>query len=191
MPEKQDLRALIQDRKAKQSRPIIRHTFSLAPELFADLGELREQHRLEQASQYDPDYTDPDPRMGKTAARSLAEQIRELEAGIEATSVVAVFKAPTRARQAEFNAMFQADDDDPNKVSTADLESMMILDSFQTFERNREPIPADELGKSDLVDLLDALSQGETTSIATKIASVSGGTPDIPLSVRQSLNSRK
>jgi hypothetical protein len=191
MPEKQDLRALIQDRKAKQSRPIIRHTFSLAPELFSDLGELREQARLEQSNQYDPDYTDPDPRMGKPKAKTLADQIRDLEAEIESTSVVAVFKAPTRARQAEFNAMFQADDDDPGKVSTSDLETMMILDAFQTFERNREPISADELGKPDLIDLLEALSQGETTSIATKIASVSGGTPDIPLSVRQSLNSRK
>lgn len=179
VPAKVDLRALIQDRKSKNARPTIRATICFDPDLLERLAEARAEQQ-ERDRNRDFDKPDPDPRMGRKDP--LTTEIAQLEADVAGTSAVAVFRVPSRERQAEINKL--AEDGE-------DVDSTLITECFQHFLNGNEPLPADQLGKADLEDWLAVASRGEVNDISYRIATRSMGTPDFPSSVKRSLAARK
>lgn len=184
-PPSIDYRALIQDRKAKQTRAVVRHILCLVPELFTELEELQDEQRLASYSSTSGETKPPANQRMAGGPTSVSTRITELEAQIEAASVVGVFKAPSAERQAELNRVF-ADSDD-----VVGHTIQVILDAFTHFEASREPIPAEQLGRADLAELLPVMAQGELLALGNRIVEASAGAPDLPLSVQRSLLNRR
>jgi hypothetical protein len=178
VPPKVDLRALIQDRKTKNARPTIRATICFDPDLLERLAEAKAEEKAKPP--FTADKPDPDPRLGKKT--TLADDIVLLEADVAAASAVAVFRVPTRERQAEINKL--AEDGE-------DVDATLISECFQHFLNGNEPMTADQLGRADLDDWLTVASRGEVNDISYRIAARSLGTPDFPPSVKRSLANRR
>lgn len=172
-PVKVDLRALIQDRKAKGARQSVRATICFDPDLLARLNELTDEANERRLRRQDDN---SDPRLGRRD--TLSAQIAELEEQVAASSAVAVFRVPTRERQAEINKL--AEDGE-------EIDAMLVSECFAHFLDGNEPMPADQLGRADLDDWLAVASRGEVNDISYRIAARSLGTPDFPASVKRSL----
>lgn len=166
-----DLRALIRDRKAKDARASVRVTICFDPDLLAALQEAQ----AEKASIQRGDQPEPDARLGRPNPTA------ELEAAVAAASVVAVFRVPTRERQAELNDLAEAGED---------IDPLLASETFAHFLRGNEPIPSEELGRGDFEDWLAVASRGEVNDIAFKVATRSMSAPDFPSSVKKSLATR-
>lgn len=180
-----DYRALIQDRKAKQTRAVVRHVLCLAPDLFAELEDLQNEQRIASYSATTGEPTPPADQRLAGGPEPLSARVAAIEAQIEAASVVGVFKAPSAEHQAELNRAYGDSDDVVGHTIS------VILDAFTHFEANREPIPADQLGRGDLADLLPVMAQGELLALGNRIVEASAGAPDLPFSVQRSLLSRR
>lgn len=193
-----DYRALIQDRKQKQTRPIVRHAICLAPELYADLEEAAEELRhftVESIGEDDEDAPPRDRRGGglsaaKAGMEAARVRVAEAEAKIAEVSVLGVFKAPSGVKQAEsHDSIRKAQEEDPERVNQIVLEhaKVSVLEAFDRFEVGGERI---DLGRDDLAAVLDEWSHGEIVGLANKLQSASVGAPDLPFSVQQSLLNR-
>lgn len=185
MTDHASLRALIQDRKTKQKRLLYKHAFSLSPEMYTDrqmlideLEDLPEPAETPEGGQK--------PRLNGDPRTRLERQLRELEEKIAEHTVLGVFKALSAdgiaAKVAEW---------DQAEMPTLGKARALILECFEYFEDHGEPIPAADLGKPDLADLLPALTQGETYGLSNTLTDMTSGDIDIPKSVRQSLAARK
>jgi hypothetical protein len=171
VPAKVDLRALIQDRKAKDARPTVKHPMCLDPDLLDELNELKAKKAARDKALADGD-GDPDVRMGKVDP--LKKQIEELEKAVAERSLVAVFRTPTRARMAELTEMAKDD---------ADIDPIVASECFWHFLRDGQIDPT--LTKEDFEDLLSLMPTGEVNTIGGKVYSRAAGRPDFPESVRQ------
>lgn len=191
-----DYRKLVQDRKAKQTRPIVRHPICLAPELYADLQEAQEELRhwtVQSVGEEEGDL--PLDRRGgglSTKGHIAAAQakVAAAEEAIAQVSVVGVFKAWTSARQARYNdELAAAREEKPDQTNelVLGMARAMILETFDRFEAHGERI---DLDRDDLASVIEEWSHGEVLSLATDIQQASAGAPDIPFSVRRSLASR-
>lgn len=182
MAEKtQSLRALIQDRKSKQSRPIYRHPFTLIPELYADRTELeRALEELPKRKEFADEGQRPrmTPEDGRRA--DLDRQLADLDAQIAQATVVAVFKALSADKAAEKIAEW-----DKANLPPLDKARATMIECFESFDTD------EDLGVDDLKDLLPTLTQGETYDVSNTLMDLSAGAIDVPKSVRQSLSSRK
>lgn len=192
-----DYKALIQDRKTKQSRPIVRHPICLVPELYADLEEAQDDLRYWTVKAIDED--DDEERQFPTDRRagslsSTKGQVVDARARVEAAeakiakaSVVGVFKAPPSQKQAELGDELRREQEDKpdqaNQVAMAHA-ARTVLAAFDRFEVDSKRI---DLGLDDLKTVLEEWSEGELLSLATKVQNASKGAPDIPFSVQQSL----
>src|SRR5215207_227193 len=197
-----DYRALIRDRKAKQSRPIVRHRLVLEPELWAELEEAQDAlDRAELDEMRDRKEDDEgrpklggDRRAGGLTDKGRAqERVEQLAEQIEAVTVVGVFKAPTADEQgAKHDALGAAQEANPDRVNQIVLDSARkdVLDTFQHFETpDRKPIP--DLGREDLQDLVAVMAHGELVPLATKINEASTRSHDGPKFGRSSRKSRR
>lgn len=187
-----DYRALIQDRKAKDRRPIVRHVICLDPELYAELEEAQQELREQRAADDDERAPAADPRMGALSPRLQAEaRVAEIEQRIAAVSIIGVFKAPTSAKQAELNDRLEkAREDNPDGFNVAIMQHareviLLTLEHFEGPDRKRL-----DLDRSDLEAMLDTWSHGEVIGLGNLITRASVEVHDAPKSVRLSLNSR-
>lgn len=177
MPDKTSLRALIQDRKAKQSRPTYRHLFSLAPDLYAEREEL-EQQLAELPRRPAAGEEGQAPRQGGARGR-LERQLADLDARLAEATVAVVFKAPTADQMAAKVAEWER-----GKLETLEQARDLILTCFNRWETD------EELGRDDLADLLPTLTQGETYVVSNALSNLAVGEVDVPKSVRQSVATR-
>jgi hypothetical protein len=191
-----DYKQLVADRKAKQSRPIVRHLICLMPELYADLEEaqstrdaLTEQDR--RAEQDDDRAGSLSPLGAQLAA--ARQEVKDIEAQIAEVTIVGVFKAPTASKQGalsdEFDKILEANPEQANELTVANAKQR-ITEAFDHFEGpNRKPI--DTLSRDDLGDMLEQWAQGEVMWLHAKIVKASTRELDAPFSVRQSLGARR
>jgi hypothetical protein len=136
----------------------------------------------------------PDRRLGAPPTVNPAEAkarkvVGDIEKSIADASVVGVFKAPTAEEQAaEHDRLNQAQADDPEHPNVVVLQKakQSILDTFSHFEGPGR-VKIDVLNKEHLAELLGVWSHGEVVTLATRIMDASVGAPDVPFSVRQSL----
>lgn len=186
-----DYKALARERKAKRSRPIVRHVICLDPELYAELEEaqqeLQEQIRTEQRE----DGPKPDRRGGGLSPRLVAEErVAEVEKRIARVSVVGVFKAPPGDQQAQhIDTLVKEQEDNPDRAQEiAERHSReTILRTFEHFEGpGRKRI---DLGKEDLEEMLPDWSQGEVFALANRVNRASTEAHEAPKFVRLSLSS--
>lgn len=193
-----DYKALVADRKAKQTRPIVKHPICLVPELYAELEDANDELTALLAQSAREGEDDPDQRQGGLS--SLGAKIvaaREAVAGIEAkiaeVSILGVFKTPTSKRQGELSdELARLNEASPDKVNVIFVEQAKrtLLETIDHFEGpGGERI--DTLSRDDLAVMLDEWAQGEVLAVNVKIARASAGAPDIPFSVRQSLGARR
>lgn len=177
-PPTVDLRALIPDRKSKGARATVRANICFDPDLLAQLTEVQNEKDARESRR--EDRPEPDQRMGRPDP--LAQQLADLEAQVAATTLVAVFRVPTRERQAEINKLSEEGED---------VDTLIVQECFTHFLRDGEKVPADELGADDFAAWLDVASRGEVNDIAYRITMRSLGTPDFPASVKRSLTTRR
>jgi hypothetical protein len=178
MPDKTSLRALIQDRKAKQVRPTYRHLFTLSPELYSERAELEEElselphRRSDEEEGQRPRMNDPRAKMEK--------RIAELDQVIANHTVAVIFKAPSADQLAAKVVEWEK-----AKLGTLAQARDMILACYDHFDTD------EDLGKTDLEELLPTLTQGETFVVSNTLSNLAVGEIDIPKSVRQSIAARK
>lgn len=182
MPEKPaSLRALIQDRKAKQTRPTYRHLFTLSPDLYAERTDLEAALADTPPRPVRPaDGKGQQPRQGGDDPRAALEKsLKELDEAIAAQSVVAVFKALSADQMAAKVAEW-------DKADNTALEQArdLILECFSRF------VTDEDLGRDDLAELVPTLTQGETYAIANRLTDLSVGEVDVPKSIRRSVAAR-
>lgn len=187
-----DYRALIQDRKAKDRRPIVRHVICLDPELYAELEEAQQDLKEQITADSREDGPSPDRRGGGLSLRAKAEtRVAEVEARIAEVSIVGVFKAPTSVKQAELNDRIEKSrEDDPDGFNVAIEKHArdVLLLTFEHFEGpDRKRL---DLDRSDLEAMLDTWSYGETVNLGNRVVRAGTEGLDAPKSVRLSLNSQ-
>lgn len=184
-----DYKALIQARKQKGSRPIVRHVICLDPELYAELEEAQQELKDQILAEQDESAPAADRRGGGLSPRSQAEhRVAEVEKRIAEVSIVGVFKAFTSEVQAERHDKLEkereASPDDLNALVLTSAREEILL-TFQHFEGpGRKRL---DLDKSDLETMLPDWSHGEVVSLANKIGRASTDVHDAPKSVRLSL----
>lgn len=195
-----DYRALVNDRKQKQTRPIVRHPICLVPELYADLEEATDELRhftVESIGDDDDEDAPPRDRRGgdlspaQAAMAAAQAKVDHAEAEIAEASVVGVFKAPSAAKQAAaHDSIRKAQEENPDRVNQIVLDhaKTSVLEAFDRFEVAGKTI---DLSREDLASVLDEWSHGEIVGLANKIQSASVGAPDLPFSVQQSLLNRR
>lgn len=194
-----DYKALVADRKQKQTRPIVREPICLVPELHADLEEAQDAlTSLTDEDRRSDDDDDPDPRAGGMSPRGalIAQARAEVSAAqekIDEVTVTGVFKAPTSDRQGELqdqlDKLIEANPENSNKITVQNAKTR-ILECFERFEdRDRQPI--DTLSRDDLSVLLDTMAQGEVLSIHVKIVRAATRDHSLPFSVRRSLAAQR
>ena len=192
MPDPIDYRALIQDRKAKDRRPIVRHIICLDPELFAELEEAQEELQEEiraTIGQEDDSQPRRDRRAGGLSPRSQIEsRIEEIEGRIAAASIVGVFKAyRSDVQNQHFDELEREREANPDQANALaeQYARKAIVDTFQHFEgphRSRLDLTVD-----DLRDMLETWTQGEVTTLGNKITRASVVAHEAPKSARQLL----
>lgn len=176
MPEKVDLRQLIQDRKQGENRGTVRQRMCLDPDLLPELNEL-----LAERESRDDD-APGDNRYGRGDA--LSSRIRALESRVAEVSVQVVFRLPSRAKLAEYTQRVSDGDDN----GTLDLD--IARDCFDHFESLVGERLA-ELGQDDFDSLIDVTVTGEINIIGTRIFQRAMGAPDFPSSALPSGRIRK
>ena len=190
-----DYKALVQDRKQKQSRPIVRHLICLVPELYSDLEEA--QSVLDSLVEQDRRAKDDDERAGSMSP--LGGQIAEAKAAVAAVeaeiaevTITGVFKAPTAQQQGvnsdALDKLLESNPEQANELTIANAKKRIVecLDHFEKSGRER----IDTLSRDDLADMLDQWSQGEVMGLHVKITRAATRELDAPFSVRQSLGVR-
>lgn len=190
-----DYRALIRDRKAKQTRPIVRHPLCLDPERYSALEEAQDTLRqlLTQSAMDGERDPDEDRRAGGlTPLQGAIERARaavtQAEQDVAEVTVMGVFKAPTADRQAEqhqaLNAAREADPDRANSIVITQARAN-ILEAFDHCEGpGRQRL---DLEREDIAMVIEEWSQGELMVISNKLTQASTGAPDLPFSVRSLL----
>lgn len=193
-----DYKQLVQDRKTKQTRPLVRHPICLVPELYAEHDEATEELTALLAESVRNGEEDPDQRLGSlsplgskiVAARQV---VADVEARIAEVTITGVFKAPSATRQGQLSdekdRLVEASPDKQNEVFV-DYAKRGLLEAYEHFE-GPGGARIDTLSRDDLADMLDQWAQGEVLAIHVKIVRASSGTPDVPFSVRQSLATQR
>lgn len=185
-----DYKALARERKAKRSRPIVRHVICLDPELYAEHDEAKQELQEHIVAEQREDGPKPDRRGGGLSPRAVAEErVAEIEKRIARVSVVGVFKAPPSDQQAAaIDALVKEQEDNQDRAEAimAAHSRETILRTFEHFEGpGRKRI---DLDKQDLEEMLPDWSQGEVYGLANRINRASTEAHEAPKSVRLSLN---
>jgi hypothetical protein len=179
MPDKTSLRALIQDRKAKQLRPTYRHLFTLAPDLYLGREEL-EQELAAFPDRYTGDRENGQAPRANDPRRKIEKQLAELDTKIAEHTVAVTFKAPTADEMAAKVAEYEK-----QKLPTLAQARDLILTCFDRFDAD------EELDRNDFKDLLLSLTQGETYAVSNVLSNLAVSEIEIPKYVRQSVTTRQ
>lgn len=194
-----DYKALIQDRRAKDRRPIVRHVICLDPELYAELEEAQQELQDELLAEERDDGPKPDRRGGGLPPSAAArERVKEVQSRIADVSIVGVFKAPTSTKQAELNDEIEkARESDPDSFNLAierHARGVIVL-TFQHFETLKDPETKkakriDSLDASDLEAMLDSWSHAELVGLGNRIVRAGTEAHEAPKFGRSSQNSQ-
>lgn len=192
-----DFVALVTARVQSDDRP---QTFQFVPLDYRAVAELNQaEAELEQAKMLanlndrlntKEDSPDPDPRMagkpGLLAHANIAElqeRVDDLMQRVINSTVCVVFKAPSSDRQAVLSAEAKALEQSPLQQA-----KVLALESFEHFEWDGQRI--EELNSTHFSDLLSVMSQGEVYGISTPLTELSGGQPQLPKFVMESVSKR-
>lgn len=182
-PDRPDFATMLLGRVESNTRLIYKAPISFKPELYYEHGQaVQAQLEWREEQKYRSDDGRPaDPRLVPQGNPHEADVTR-LEQEIKESSALAVFVAPTSDEQEEFNGRTKG-------MESLEKSRALMTQCFQRWEYEGEEIT--ELTLDHLQALFPVLSQGETYSIGNTLATMSGGTPDIPKSVLESLKTRR